>query len=124
MQRLLKEVIQQYEQQNIGPLVLYINGRVTPVCTPDEVAKALVSVLELGKVKNIMSYVSNSLPLLSSISISAGLVTISLGELFTKLSGREVNLESTINKFDKILKALDLLPRKPVIVIGTVLNYP
>ncbi|KAG7674340.1 hypothetical protein KSW81_000002 [Nannochloris sp. 'desiccata'] len=41
--RLLKELLRQYEQQNIGPLFLYINSRKTPVCSPDEVSKALVN---------------------------------------------------------------------------------
>jgi hypothetical protein len=119
----LEELLRQYEQQNIGPLLLKVDARFTPVCTPDEVSKALINALETRKIQSVMGYVSTSRPLLSSISINAGLVTISLGELFTKLSGREVNLESTINKFDKILDFLKPLPRKPVIVIGTMQTY-
>ena len=40
-------------------------------------------------------------------------------ELAKELKEDQGNLESTINKFDKILEALEPLPRKPVIVIGT-----
>ncbi|KAG7674525.1 hypothetical protein KSW81_000175 [Nannochloris sp. 'desiccata'] len=115
--RLLENLSQQYEAQQIGPLFLKIDARFTPVCTPDEVAKALLNALETRKIQKVMSYVSTSLPLLSSISINAGLVTISLGELFTKLSGREVKLEEAINKFDKLLEALEPLSVKPVIII-------
>ena len=93
------------------------------MCTPDEVSKALLNALETRKIQKLMSYVSTSLPLLSSISINAGLVTISLGELFTKLSGREVKLEEAINKFDKLLEALGPLSLKPVIIIGTMPMY-
>ncbi|KAG7673479.1 hypothetical protein KSW81_006689 [Nannochloris sp. 'desiccata'] len=78
--RLLKELLRQYEQQNIGPLFLYINSRKTPVRSPDEVSKALV-------------------------------------KLAKELREDEGKLEPTINKFDKILEALQPLPRKPVIVI-------
>ena len=123
MQRLLDNQSQQYEAQQIGPLFLKIDARFTPVCTPDEVSKALLNALETRKIQKLMSYVSTSLPLLSSISINAGLVTISLGELFTKLSGREVKLEEAINKFDKLLEALGPLSLKPVIIIGTMPMY-
>ncbi|KAG7674122.1 hypothetical protein KSW81_005963 [Nannochloris sp. 'desiccata'] len=115
--RLLENLSQQYEAQQIGPLFLIIDARFTPVCTPDEVSKALLNALETRKIQKLMSYVSTSLPLLSSISINAGLVTISLGGLFTKLSGREVKLEEAINKFDKLLEAVGALSVKPVIII-------
>ncbi|KAL4518707.1 hypothetical protein Ndes2437B_g00790 [Nannochloris sp. 'desiccata'] len=54
--RLLENLSQQYEAQQIGPLFLKIDARFTPVCTPDEVAKALLNALETRKIQKVMSY--------------------------------------------------------------------
>jgi hypothetical protein len=124
----LKELLRQYEQQNIGPLFLYINSRKTPVCSPDEVSKALVSKLDSQKIERIKKSIGRNrfISLLTSLKIKVRLSS-SLpffksdleAELAKELKEDQGNLESTINKFDKILEALEPLPRKPVIVIGT-----
>ncbi|KAG7673480.1 hypothetical protein KSW81_006689 [Nannochloris sp. 'desiccata'] len=124
--RLLKELLRQYEQQNIGPLFLYINSRKTPVRSPDEVSKALVSKLDSRKIERIKISIGRNrfISLLTSLKIKVKLSS-SLpffksdleAELAKELREDEGKLEPTINKFDKILEALQPLPRKPVIVI-------
>ena len=125
----MDELLQQYEQQNIGPFLLKVDARFTPVCTPDEVSKALIRKLDSEKIERIKNSIGRSrfISLLTSLKIK---VKLSLplpffksgleAELAKDLKEDEGNLESTINKFDKILEALQRLPRKPVIVIGTV----
>ncbi|KAG7671184.1 hypothetical protein KSW81_003323 [Nannochloris sp. 'desiccata'] len=124
--RLLKELLRQYEQQNIGPLFLYINSRKTPVRSPDEVSKALVSKLDSRKIERIKKSIGRNrfISLLTSLKIKVKLSS-SLpffksdleAELAKELKEDEGKLKPTINKFDKILEALQPLPRKPVIVI-------
>ncbi|KAG7673868.1 hypothetical protein KSW81_007051 [Nannochloris sp. 'desiccata'] len=124
--RLLEELLRQYEQQNIGPLFLKIDARFTPVRSPDEVSKALVSKLDTVKIERIKNSIGRNrfISLLTSLKIKVKLSS-SLpffksdleAELAKELREDEGKLEPTINKFDKILEALQPLPRKPVIVI-------
>ncbi|KAH7619809.1 hypothetical protein NADE_008093 [Nannochloris sp. 'desiccata'] len=124
--RLLEELLRQYEQQNIGPLFLKVDARFTPVRSPDEVSKALVSKLDSGKIERIEKSIGRNrfISLLTSLKIKVKLSS-SLpffksdleAELAKELKEDEGKLEPTINKFDKILEALQPLPRKPVIVI-------
>ncbi|KAG7674368.1 hypothetical protein KSW81_000028 [Nannochloris sp. 'desiccata'] len=124
--RLLEELLRQYEQQNIGPLFLKVDARFTPVRSPDEVSKALVSKLDSGKIERIRKSIGRNrfISLLTSLKIKVKLSS-SLpffksdleAELAKELKEDEGKLEPTINKFDKILEALQPLPRKPVIVI-------
>ena len=119
LQRLLEELRKTYEAEKIGPLFLKIDGRFTPVRSPEAIAKALSNALDTSKLQRLSTYVSSSMPLLSSLSINAGLIQFSLGALVSRIFTRDEKLEPTIDKFDKILNALDPLPQKPVIVIGT-----
>jgi len=89
------------------------------VRSPEAIAKALSNALDTSKLQRLSTYVSSSMPLLSSLSINAGLIQFSLGTLVSRIFTRDEKLEPTIDKFDKILNTLDPLPQKPVIVIGT-----
>ena len=115
----MEELRKTYEAEGIGPLFLKIDGRFTPVRSPEAIAKALSNALDTSKLQRLSTYVSSSMPLLSSLSINAGLIQFSLGALVSRIFTRDEKLEPTIDKFDKILNALDPLPQKPVIVIGT-----
>jgi hypothetical protein len=126
----LKELLRQYEQQNIGPLFLYLNSRRTPVCSPEEVSKALVSKLDSRKIKRIKTSIGQDrfISLLTSLKIKVSsplpFFKVDLeAELAKELKEDERKMEPTINKFDKILEALQPLPRKPVIIIGTMHTY-
>ena len=123
LQRLLMELIRQYAAEGIGPLFLYINSRVTPVRNADEVSKALTNALGPGKLQRLANYTISSMSWLSSISINAGLITFSLETCLSKLFRMDGKLEPTIKKFVKLLTLLEALPRKPVIVIGTLQTY-
>lgn len=115
--RLLEELRQTYEAEKIGPLFLYIDSRLTPVRSPEALSKALSNALGTGQLQRLANYTRLSMPLLSSISINAGLVTFSLETLVSKLFRMDGKLEPTIKKFDKLLTVLEALPSKPVIVI-------
>ena len=100
--------------------------------SPDQVSKALVSKLDTVKIGRIKNSIGRNrfISLLTSLKIKAKLSSplpffkVDLeAELAKELKEDEVKLEPTINKFDKILEALQPLPRKPVIVIGTMQTY-
>ncbi|KAG7674809.1 hypothetical protein KSW81_006226 [Nannochloris sp. 'desiccata'] len=73
--RLLEELLRQYEQQNIGPLFLKVDARFTPVRSPDEVSKALVSKLDSGKIERIEKSIGRNrfISLLTSLKIKVKL---------------------------------------------------
>ena len=98
------------------------------MCSPEAIAKALVSKLDSQKIERIEKSIGRNrfISLLTSLKIKVKLSS-SLpffkgdlqAELAKELKEDEGKLELTINKFDKILDSLQPLPRKPVIVIGT-----
>lgn len=134
MQRLLETLAQQYAAEEIGPLYLNIDSRMTPVRSPEEISTALVDVLTTEKFQNIKKYIGfdRFKELLSSLDIKVAVKgSSSLPffdselqlELAKKLQKDEGNLTLTIKKYKKLLTALGPLPTKPVIVIGTVQTY-
>jgi hypothetical protein len=98
----------------------------TSVCSPEDISKALLKALHDGLFHKLKKYIGRALllSLLASLDVKVDLFTFNLEtKLSEALKKEEANLESTINKFDKILTVLGELPVKPVIVIGTVQSF-
>ena len=124
----MKELRRQYNAQEIGPLLLYIDSRVTSVRNPDELSKVLIDDLEACYIQNLEKYIGR--PRLKELESSLKIKFKWLSsppffkggldaELAREMKEEKGDLLRTILKYRELLKALESLPRKPVIVIGT-----
>jgi hypothetical protein len=121
----MKQLEQQYGAENIGPLLLYVDARKAPVCSPEAVSKALIDALNVGALQRLKRYIGNVLfkSIVSSFSIKLRWFDFDAeAQLSKTLRADILNLDLTTANFDKILSPLKSLPQKPVIIIGALQN--
>jgi hypothetical protein len=124
---LLEKLAQQYEAEKIGPLFLNIDSRLTSVRSPEDISESLIKALTTEKLQKVEKYIgwSRFRSLVSSLGIkikwssSLPFFESTLEADLSKDFRRDAeNLNLTITKYENLLTTLELLPTKPVIVIG------
>jgi hypothetical protein len=121
-QRFLKKVQDDFEAEEDGRLVLYIDGRSpgSDLTTPKQISKTLRNQTMSD---NFLRFIKKVRPSVSSrYEQNVGPDRKYIQEAALNFKGSEEDLRETLAGFEKIFKYLKKLPQKPVIVLGKYLQ--
>ena len=130
LQRFLEEVVDTLELAQNPPPVIFINSRLVQVDGPEAISKALIdevtsqdNLLNLSKFPDLVQGILEQVSMVAGVKTPVGDVKFNLATLAGLFKMDEGNLTKTINILEVVFTAMNSLPRKPVIVIGTLQNF-
>jgi hypothetical protein len=128
MQAFLEHLMAQRNRMPNSPPILFINCREVGVIGPEAISKAICAALTspsvLSQLSNFPDAVKRILEgsVFPSPKISVGNISVNLEKFVEYIKKDENDFEKTLKKLYMVLTALDSLPLKPVIIIGTLQN--
>ena len=117
-QRFLKKVQDDFKAEEVGRLVLYIDGRNpgSKLATPEQISKALRNQVTSD---DFQRFIKNVRPSVSGrVERNMDPETKYILEAALNFQGSEEDLDETLAGLTKFFEALNVLPQKPVIVLG------